>query len=110
VKAEDSNRSRWPIHPLWNLLSEHIDTLPAQGVYREVDPRLMLDETLIRMAISIEGYLKKVAAIECLKEGRPMLSQLQTIDRLLPLLDKVHNNLTWRGDVTRRMDQIRLSP
>jgi hypothetical protein len=109
VKSEDSNRSRWPVHPLWALLAEHIDTLPAQGVYREVDPRAMLDETLMRMAVSMQGYLKKVAAIECLKEGRPMLSQGQTIDRLIPLLEKVHNGLTWRGDVQRRMDQLRLA-
>lgn len=110
VKAADSNRSRWPMHRLWTLLAEKIDTLPAQGVYREVDPRVMLDETLMRMAVSMEGYLKKVAAIECLKEGRPMLSQAQTIGRLIPLLEKVHNGLTWRGDVQRRIDQLRLAP
>ena len=110
VRTEDGNRSRWPLHPLWAMLGEHINTLPAQGVYREIDPRMMLDETLIRMAISMEGYLKKVAAIECIKEGRPMLSQSQTIDRLIPLLEKVHNGLTWRGDVQRRMDQLRLAP
>lgn len=109
VGTDDSNRSRWPIHPLWTLLAQEIQRLPAQGVYREVDPRALLDETLMRMAISMEGYLKKVAAIECLKEGRPMLSQGQTIDRLIPVLEKVHNHLTWRGDVQRRIDQLRLS-
>lgn len=110
VKSDDRNRSRWPLHPLWSMLADKIDTLPAQGVYREVDPRVMLDETLMRMAISMQGYLKKIAAIECLKEGRPMLSQDQTIERLIPLLEKVHNGLTWRGDVQRRMDQLRLAP
>lgn len=110
VKSEDSNRSRWPLHPLWSMLADKIDTLPAQGMYREVNPQAALDEILMRMAISMEGYLKKVAAIECLKEGRPMLSQGQTIDRLIPLLEKVHNGLTWRGDVQRRMDQLRLAP
>lgn len=109
VKTEDSNRSRWPVHPLWALLSQQIDQLPAQGIYREVNSRAMLNETLMRMAISMEGYLKKVAAIECLKEGRPMISQSQTIDRLIPLLEKVHNGLTWRGDVQKRMDQLRLT-
>ncbi|MEO9230735.1 MAG: hypothetical protein ABI216_17575 [Devosia sp.] len=108
VKSEDSNRSRWPVHPLWTLLAGHIDQLPAQGVYRVLDPRMMLDETLMRMAISMQGYLKKVAAIECLKEGRPMISQGQTIDRLIPLLEKVHNGLTWRADVQRRIDQLRV--
>lgn len=110
TKTGDSNRSRWPLHPLWTTLADHIKDLPAQGVYREVDAAGGLDETLIRMAISMEGYLKKVAAIECLKEGRPMLSQSQTIDRLIPLLEKVHNGLTWRADVQRRMDQMRLAP
>ena len=109
VKSDDSNRSRWPLHPLCKLLVQHIDELPAQGVYREVNSQAMLDELLMRMAISMEGYLKKVAAIECLKEGRPMLSQSQTIDRLIPLLDKVPNGLTWRGGVKRRMDQMRLA-
>jgi hypothetical protein len=110
VKSDDSNRSRWPIHPLWSMLAEHIQTLPAQGIYREVEPAYMLDETLMRMAISMEGYLKKVAAIECLKEGRSMLSQGQAIERLIPLLEKVHNRLTWRTDVQKRMDQLRLAP
>ena len=110
VKTDDSNRSRWPVHPLWSMLADKIDTLPAQGVYREVNPQVALDETLMRMAVSMEGYLKKVAAIECLKEGRPMLSQGQTIERLIPLLEKVHNGLTWRGDVQRRMDELRLAP
>lgn len=110
VKGEDGNRSRWSVHPLWAMLEAHIEQLPAQGVYREVNPQAMLDETLMRMAISMEGYLKKIAAIECLKEGRPMLTQGQTIDRLVPLLRKVHNGMTWSGDVQRRMDQLRLAP
>lgn len=108
VKTSDSNNSRWPIHPLWQLLSAHIDSLPAQGVYRELNQRALLDETLMRIAVSIQGYLKKVAAIECLKEGRPMLSQSQAIDRLLPLLDKVHDPLTWRPDVKGRIQKLRV--
>lgn len=110
VKSDDSNRSRWPVHSLWSLLSDKVGTLPAQGIYREVNPQAALDETLMRMAISLEGYLKKIAAIECLKEGCPMISQSQTIGRLIPLLEKVHNGLTWRGDVQRRMDLLRLAP
>lgn len=108
VKSSDSNRSRWPVHALWSLLSEQIDTLPAQGVYRYTDPQTHLDASLIRMAISIQGYLKKVAAIECLKQERDMLTQRQAIDLLIPMLQRVHNQLTWRKDVQRRMDVIRI--
>ena len=108
VPIGDTNRSRWPIHPLWVLLTEKINELPAQGVIREVDPRAVLDESLMRIAISLEGYLKKVAAIECLRRGRAMMSQRQTIEGLVPLLEQVHNRLTWPGDVQRRIDQLRL--
>ena len=108
VKTEDSNSTRWPIHPLWALLAQHIDTLPAQGVYRALDDVAALDERLLRLAISVEGYLKQIAAIECLKEGRPMLSHSQTIDRLLDRLQRVHNNLTWRTDVGKRIEKARV--
>ena len=108
VKSNDSNRSRWPVHPLWSMLAEHIDALPAQGVYRNMDPQTHLDESLIRMAISIQGYLKKVAAIECLKQERDMLTQRQAIDLLIPMLQRVHNQLTWRKDVQQRIDVIRI--
>lgn len=109
VKSADSNRSRWPLHPLWVELGRHIEELPAQGVYREIEPHALLDETLIRMAISMEGYLKKIAAIECLKAGLPTLNQEQTIERVIPLLKRVHNQLTWPTDVQRRIDQLRLA-
>ena len=105
----DGYGSRWPVHPLWSMLNDHINTLPAQGVYRETNEQAALDETLMRMAISMEGYLKKIAAIECIKEGRAMLSQGQAINRLIPLLEMVHNDLTWHGDVQRRIDQLRLA-
>ena len=57
-------------------------TLPAQGIYREIDPKLALNEILMWMAISIEGYVKKLAAIECLKKDRFMMSQSQAIRSL----------------------------
>lgn len=109
VTTDDTNRSRWPVHPLWSMLNDHINTLPAQGVYRETNEQAALDEILMRMAISMEGYLKKIAAIECIKEGRAMLSQGQAINRLIPLLEMVHNDLTWHGDVQRRIDHLRLA-
>ncbi|MEO6623912.1 MAG: hypothetical protein ABIN37_03640 [Burkholderiaceae bacterium] len=39
VRTEDGNRSRWPLHPLWAMLGEHINTLPAQGVSATDDRR-----------------------------------------------------------------------
>ena len=63
VPSADSNRSRWPLHPLWVDLQSKIETLNAQGVYREIDPSAAMNERLMRMAISVYGYMKRIAAI-----------------------------------------------
>jgi hypothetical protein len=42
--TSDTNRSRWPLHPLWTDVIGHIDSFSAQGVYREVDEQAALNE------------------------------------------------------------------
>lgn len=59
IPQYDSNRSRWPLHPLWLLLQDHVDSLPAQGVIREVDQAALLKERMLRLASSVDGYLKR---------------------------------------------------
>ena len=108
VPHEDTNRSRWPLHPLWTMLQEHVDTLQAQGVVREVDADERLLEQLMRLAISVEGYIKRSAAIECVRRGGELLSHEQAIDAFDSFLRRVHNPLTWRTDVMKRADQVRL--
>ena len=108
VRQDDSNRSRWPLHPLWALLQEHVATLPAQGVVREVlaDERLL--EQMMRLAVSVEGYLKRSAAIECVRRGGELLAHEQALREFSAFLRRVHDPLTWRNDVLKRADEIRL--
>lgn len=106
--SSDSNRSRWPLHPLWVHLIEHIEKLDAQGVYRDVDAYFLLDDRITRIAISIYGYLKRVAAIECIQKGNVMISNDEALDRLGQKLDMIHDPLTWKKDIEKRIDQIRL--
>jgi hypothetical protein len=47
-KTDDSNRSRWPLHPLWIDLQEQIYKLENQGIYREIDQQAILNERLLR--------------------------------------------------------------
>ncbi len=108
VRQDDSNRSRWPLHPLWALLQEHVATLPAQGVVREVDPDERLFEQMMRLAVSVEGYLKRSAAIECVRRDGEVLSHEAAIRAFNAFLSRVHEPLTWRGDVLKRADEIRL--
>lgn len=108
VRQGDSNRSRWPLHPLWVMLQEHVATLQAQGVVREVDPDERLLEQLLRLAISVEGYIKRSAAIECVRRGGELLSHEQAIEAFESFLRQVHDPLTWPTDVMKRADQVRL--
>lgn len=108
VKTDDSNRSRWPLHPLWAKLQTHVDALPARGVLREVDEAALLKERLMRLAISVEGYLKRASAIYALKSGEPFTGYNETVQSFTALLKQVHDPLTWRPDVERRVTQMRL--
>lgn len=108
IRQDDSNRSRWPLHPLWSLLQEHVGTLPAQGVIREVDIDARLFEQMLRLAVSVEGYIKRSAAIECVRRGGELLSHEMAIREFNKSLSRVHDPLTWRNDVLKRADAIRL--
>lgn len=108
VRQDDTNRSRWPLHPLWALLQAHVATFPAQGVIREVNADERLLEQMFRLAVSVEGYLKRSAAIECVRRGGELLSHESAINEFNAFLRRVHDPLTWRGDVLKRADEIRL--
>ena len=71
----DSNRSRWPLHPLWVDLQERIKQINLKEI-RPVNAKdLALEERKARIAVSVYGYLKRVAAIECVQRGKSMLSE-----------------------------------
>jgi hypothetical protein len=108
IPTQDSNRSRWPIHPLWIDLRSQIDTFHAQGVYREIDPQAALREQLMRIAVSVYGYQKRVAAILGLQESRDNVSLEQAEARLSSLVGGVHNPLSWQVDVAAKREQTRL--
>lgn len=109
VQQDDSNRSRWPLHPLWALLQAHVATLPVQGVIREVDRDARLLEQMMRLAVSVEGYLKRAAAIETVRQGieHEPLSHEKALAGFSAFLRRVHNPMTWHQDVSMRVDEIR---
>lgn len=108
IPTEDSNRSRWPLHPLWSHLQAHIDTLNVQGVLRSFDEKELLQARLMRMAVSIQGYLKAIAAMDCVLHGKAMVSNTEAQAHLQGMLARIHDPLTWKTDVQKRIDAIRL--
>lgn len=108
IKTEDSNRSRWPLHPIWQDLKERVAQMEGLGVVRELDIAALLDERQMRNAISMYGYLKRIAAIHCLQSGLPMMTHEDAHQHLGILFNQLHDTFTWENDVERRMTEMRL--
>lgn len=108
IKSSDSNRSRWPLHPLWLDLQEQVKKLPAVGLERNLNMDSLLDERFMRLTISVYGYLKRVAAIRSLQGNTPPASLDRAEYFLSRQLNRIHDPLTWESDVQRRMNEMRL--
>jgi hypothetical protein len=93
---------------LWIDLRSQIDTFEAQGVYREVDPQAALREQAARIAVSVYGYVKRLAAIVSLQDGRDTVTLNEAEARLSALIERVHDPLSWRLDVAAKREQTRL--
>lgn len=108
IKGEDTNRSRWPLHPLWLDLQEHIWQFNCQGIWRDVDNKEVLEERLMRLGISVYGYLKRIAALRSVQHNLDPMAIKKAQHELTTMLDMVHDPLTWQTDVESRMKMIRM--
>jgi hypothetical protein len=108
IKTHDSNNSRWPLHPLWTDLQAQIAQMDGLGVVRELDRAKLLDERMMFITISMYGYMKRIAAIYSLQGSTPAISLGQARAHLAVKLTHIHDALTWKTDVERRMTEMRL--
>jgi hypothetical protein len=108
IPTQDSNRSRWPLHPLWVDLQQRIAELHVLGSKQVDRKELVLDERLIRLTISVYGYLKRMAAVSCVKEGQPMMSEEEAFGLLGDRLRRLFDPLSWKFDVQKRIKAIEL--
>jgi len=107
--SSDSNRARWPLHPLWRALREDIAKLPQTGLVRHIDPRNPLDWRLYQQAKAMYGNLKGLtAALMLLRDQTDPTMPLDTVLGELPaLLRTHHDDALWAseiGDRIRRYD------
>lgn len=107
IQTNDTNRSRWPVHPLWLDLVRHIKELECQGVHRVIDPKEVLRQRLMRIAISMYGNLKRVAAIHAVEQEKDYTGFGIAQEELERMLKLVHDPLTWRQDIESRIKEIR---
>lgn len=108
IKNKDSNRSRWPLHPLWQDLVQRVNEMQGLGIVRELDEKALLEERFTRIAISVYGYLKRVAAIDALYTGAEKSYMDEAFEHLFNKVAEIHDPLTWQSDVDRRAREMRL--
>lgn len=108
IKTNDSNRSRWPLHPLWLDLIERVNQMEGLGVVRDLNKLDLLDERLTYIGISVYGYLKRVAAIDALYTGAEKSYMDEAFTHLQNIITEIHDPLSWQQDVNRRAKEMSL--
>lgn len=108
LRTEDSNESRWPLHPLWADLLERIKALPHTGILRVYGEPAALEERIRLMAIALYGYSKRLAAVRCVQARRDMMELEEALDELKRVVRGAHEPLAWRFDVAKRIKEVEL--
>jgi hypothetical protein len=108
TRTEDSNRSRWPLHPLWIDLQQRLTELHALENKQIDGKELVLDERLMRLTISMYGYLKRMAAVSCVKGEQEMMTEEEAYSLLEERLRRLFDPLSWKADVKKRIKAIEL--
>ena len=105
IPTSDTNRSRWPIHPLWADLIDQIAAFPCQGVYCALDDEAAINARLTRIGISVYGYCKRVAALVGLRDRKESVSYAEASGELAALIARAHEPATWASDVAAKRVQ-----
>lgn len=105
----DSNRSRWPLHPLWRALQAEIDKLPQTGLVHAYDPVASLEYRLHQQGKSMLGNLKGLAALMSVGRGKtdPLPVEM-IIASLRRIVSPHYQHDIWEEDVMRRMKGLEL--
>ncbi|MBF0382336.1 MAG: hypothetical protein HQL69_15030 [Magnetococcales bacterium] len=110
VPSSDSNRSRWPLHPLWEQLQNDISILPQSGLGSILDPEKSVQYRMHMQAKSIYGHLKGFGVLLQAKEGGPDPPQLENVVQNLVnfLLLEHHQQTVWKADLSKKYEAWRL--
>lgn len=106
VPNGDANRSRWPLHPLWLDLQARVQELDHLGVCRLDGKGAALEERLAQYATSVYGYLKAVAAVCCVQQRKPLITEREALAQLQWRMWQLHDPLHWRVEVEKRIAEL----
>ena len=107
--VNDTNQSRWPLHPLWRQLLRDIGALPQTGLIRAIDPEKPLSWRLYQQGKSVYGMIKGMGA---LLHAKGQLPDGFTLDDVLDALGgelmRHHREPVWARDIAKRINALEL--
>lgn len=105
----DTNRSRWPLHPLWEALLEDIAALPQTGLVKALDPQRPINFRIEHQAKSLYGNLKSLGTLIAARDGLNTVPKLEHVLEALPvLLKKYHWDILWKRALEDRLAALKL--
>lgn len=104
----DTNRSRWPLHPLWAALQADIAALPQTGLIADMRDEAGIELRTYKQAQSVYGMLKRLAVALFLRGNQTELPDLQQVVDALPyLVAPFHSEQTWQTDLEAKIEARR---
>lgn len=108
VPTEDTNQSRWPLHPLWQSLQRDIAALPRNGLIEAYSPVNGIEYRLHCIGKSLAGYAKRKAMLEYIQnDGTHIPDPDWAIESLANLIKQHVRPETWDSDVEKLLARER---
>ena len=103
----DSNRSRWPLHPLWKALQAGVADLSAFGLVHAFDDVQAIEYRKVKLLRSMYGYTKGLAALLQLQQADPLkpMNFEEVLEELPSLFREAHVPSLWQQDVLERIEK-----
>ncbi len=107
--GNDSNRSRWPLHPLWSDLQARVIAMPRTGLVRTIDEDKPIDWMRYQNVKSIYGHLKRLGVLTYAQSDRKSIPDLEWIlEELSDELKRHHQATAWKSDVEGKIRAFEL--
>lgn len=106
-KTRDKNRSRWPLHPIWEGLLESVDRVSQGPPVPKARRHEQGDYALALQGKSVYGMLKRMAATLSARDPKSPVTLEELLERLPRLLGSHHSDRLWEADVRAIVRQKR---
>jgi hypothetical protein len=108
IPSDDSNRSRWPMHPLWQGLIASADQLTIPPQHPPPPSMVGTEYQLYKQLRSVYGDFKGLAATLSMDRLHAPVTIEELFVRFPNLLSLIHAPELWRTDVAKKIREREL--